>query len=353
MCKLNLMPSLPEFWSIIIGLNMNIAINGLGRIGRLVLRASVERKINVTHINSPGDIHSLAHLIKYDSTHGTFPHACHVEGDNLVIAGHKIKVTHEKDPSKLDWQGLDIVLECSGRFTKRDLAAAHLKHAHKVIVSSPCENTDKTIVLGVNHETLSASDQVISIGSCTTNALAPIAKVLHDNFGIESGYATTVHAYTNDQNLTDGSHKDLRRARAACMSMIPTKTGAAESLRLVIPELGGKISGSAIRVPTSNVSLIDFSFHTLKDMTALDIEAAMRVASDDDMKGVLGIAEAALVSVDFNHSNFSSIFDPFETRVVGKRFGRILSWYDNEWAFAQRMLDVTKIFNSTINLVKH
>lgn len=321
---------------------MKIAINGLGRIGRLVLRASILRnEANIIHINSPSNIHDLAHLIKYDSIHGTFQEECRAEGDYLIIAGKKIKVTHEKDPAKLSWDGIDIVLECSGKFTKRDLAAAHIKSgAQKVIVSSPCDGADRTVILGVNDHELCPEDKVISIGSCTTNALAPIARVLHSNFVIESGYATTVHAYTNDQNLTDGSHKDMRRARAAGMSMIPTKTGAAESLKLVIPELAGKISGSAIRVPTSNVSLIDFSFHSEKDLSVLEIEAVMREAADQGMKGILGIAEAALVSVDFNHSSFSSIFDPFETRVVGKRFGRVLSWYDNEWAFAQRMLDV-------------
>lgn len=331
---------------------MNIAINGLGRIGRLALRAYASTTpaltpmaISITHINSPGNIHDLAHLIKYDSIHGTFHEECRAEGDHLIIAGKKIKVTHEKDPTKLSWTDIDIVLECSGKFIKRDLAAAHIRSgAKKVIVSSPCEDADRTIILGINHHELKTSDEVISIGSCTTNALAPIAKVLHGNFGIESGYATTVHAYTNDQNLTDGSHKDMRRARAAGMSMIPTKTGAAESLKLVIQELAGKISGSAIRVPTSNVSLIDFSFYSEKDLSVLEIEAAMREAADGYLKDILGIAEAALVSVDFNHSSFSSIFDPFETRVVGKRFGRVLSWYDNEWAFAQRMLDVAEIF---------
>jgi glyceraldehyde 3-phosphate dehydrogenase len=347
---------------------VNIAINGLGRIGRLALRASIapslpeaiskeatksnninNNDVNITHINSPSNINDLAHLIKYDSIHGTFHEECRVEGEHLIIAGHKIKVTHEKDPAKLAWQDIDIVLECSGKFAKRDLAAAHIKAgARKVIVSSPCFNADKTIVLGVNHNDLTSKDEVISIGSCTTNALAPIVKVINDNFGIESGYATTVHAYTNDQNLTDGSHKDMRRARAASMSMIPTKTGAAESLKLVIPELAGRISGSAIRVPTSNVSLIDFSFNSLGDLNELDIEAVMREAADGYLKGILGIAEAELVSVDYNHSSQSSIFDPFETRVVGKRFGRILSWYDNEWAFAQRMLDVAGIFGFLI-----
>lgn len=325
---------------------MNISINGLGRIGRLVLRAAAQSslRLKITHINSPSNIHDLAHLIKYDSIHGTLHEECRVEGDYLIIAGKKIKVTHEKDPTKLLWDNIDIVLECSGRFAKRDLAAAHIKSgARRVIVSSPCEGADRTIILGVNHHELSQADEVISIGSCTTNALAPIAKVLNDNFRIESGFATTVHAYTNDQNLTDGSHKDIRRARAAGMSMIPTKTGAAESLKLVIPELAGKISGSAIRVPTSNVSLIDFSFHSEKDLGVLEIEAAMREAADGYLKNILGVAEAALVSVDFNHSSFSSIFDPFETRAVGKRFGRVLSWYDNEWAFAQRMLDAAAL----------
>lgn len=337
---------------------MNIAINGLGRIGRLILRASFTPSLhkdindetihlnilNITHINSPGNIHDLAHLIKYDSIHGVFDRECRVEGDHLIIMGKKIKVTHEKDLAKLPWAEIDIVFECSGKFGKRDLAMAHIaRGARKVIVSSPCVAADRTIIFGVNDHELRTADEIISIGSCTTNALAPIAKVLNDNFNIESGFATTVHAFTNDQNLTDGSHQDIRRARAASISMIPTKTGAAESLKLVIPELAGKISGSAIRVPTNNVSLIDFSFQSTKDLTTLEIEAAMREAADGYLKGVLGIAEAALVSIDFNHSSLSSIFDPFETRVVGKNFGRVLSWYDNEWAFACRMLDVAKL----------
>jgi glyceraldehyde 3-phosphate dehydrogenase len=320
---------------------MKVAINGLGRIGRLVFRAAIERQeIDIVALNSPGNLETICHLINYDSIHGRFPFSCRVNNNCLIIDDKEIPVFHQKDPSLIAWEGIDVVLECSGKFNTKDKASAHFsRNVKKIIVSAPCENADKTIIFGVNQLELKLNDNIISIGSCTTNALVPILKILHDNFIITNGYATTIHSYTGDQNIVDNSHNDLRRARSASMSMIPTKTGAASAIALILPELTGKINGSAIRVPTANVSLIDFSFSTQKNMDRDLINNAMSMASSGYMKNIVGIAEAKLVSIDFNHTNYSSIFDPFETKIVSPNFARILSWYDNEWAFAQRLLD--------------
>ena len=325
---------------------IKIAINGLGRIGRLVLRSYIEQQpenIELVAVNSPSDGHTIAHLIKYDSVHGTFPEHCEFDDSMLHIGNHNIPVLHERNPSALPWKnlGVDIVLECSGKFNSKELGAQHIgAGAKKVLVSAPCKNADATIVIGVNHQLLNDTHQIISAASCTTNALAPIAKIMHENFGIESGYMTTIHAYTGDQNLVDNSHKDLRRARAAASSMIPTKTGAAESLKLVIPELEGRIGGSAIRVPTANVSLIDLTVNTTKTVTAEGVNEVMAQYATTQMKDILSISPAPLTSCDFNHTTYSSIFDPYETKIVNHNLARIVSWYDNELGFACRMLDL-------------
>jgi glyceraldehyde 3-phosphate dehydrogenase len=325
-------------------MTINIAINGLGRIGRLILRAVFELdrgEFNIVSVNGPASLDEDIHLLKYDSVHGIFPGDISSEGGDLVINGKKIKLQQERNIENLDWTGVDILLECSGRFNNRDAASAHLKNkAKKIIVSAPCKNADSTIVYGVNNQALLKNHEVISIGSCTTNCLAPIAKVLNDNIGIEAGFMTTIHSYTNDQRILDGSHKDLRRARSAAVSMIPSSTGAAKALGIVLPELAGKLDGSAVRVPTPNVSMIDLCFTANRDTSIEEINQI--IASNAN--SVLGVAEAPLVSVDFTHNSHSSIFDPFETKVVNKRFCRVISWYDNEWGFSVRMLDVAKLF---------
>lgn len=329
---------------------INLSINGLGRIGRCVLRSIFELKrddiFNVVSLNGPASIEEHAHLLKYDSVHGTFPGDIEVQDKQIIINNKVIPLQQERDLSKLDWRGVDIVLECTGRFNDKESAAIHIQRgAKKVIVSAPCKNADNVIVYGVNEEKLSKEDQVISIGSCTTNCLAPIAKIINNRIGIESGFMTTIHSYTNDQRILDGSHKDLRRARAASVSMIPTSTGAAKTLGLVLPELEGKLDGSAIRVPTPNVSMIDLSFLAARDTSVEEINEIMQKAANK----VVEVAKAPLVSVDFNHNTHSAIFDPFETKVINKRFCRLLAWYDNEWAFSVRMLDVAKLFAEKIN----
>ena len=318
---------------------MKVAINGLGRIGRLVLRAYVEnprKDFQIVAINGPAEASQHAHLFKYDSLHGTFQGDVKTEKDALIINGHRFALTQEKDPTKINWDA-DIVLECSGKFTKKADASLHLKgNTKKVLVSAPSPDADSTIVFGVNNEALKKDHTVISVGSCTTNCLAPVAKVLNDAFGIENGFMTTIHAYTGDQNIHDGSHKDIRRARAAGMSMVPTSTGAAKALGLVIPELAGKLNGTAIRVPTPNVSMIDLTFNSQKPITKESINAAMKKAASN----VLGYTEEELVSIDYNHSPYSAIFDATQTFVVGDKLGRVAAWYDNEWGFSLRMLDV-------------
>ena len=322
-----------------------IGINGFGRIGRLVLRALLENykdKIQVVAINDLGSIETNAHLIKYDSTHGTLNHDVKTSKDGFEISNQKIKVFAEKDPGKISWGkvGADVVLECTGIFLDKSSAQNHIKGgAKKVIISAPAKEVDFTIVQGVNSNELKKNHNVISNGSCTTNCLAPVAMVLENNFGIEYGYMTTIHSYTGDQKLLDTLHKDLRRARSTEGSMIPTSTGAAKALSLVLPSLKGKLDGTAIRVPTPNVSLIDFTVVTKKEVSSDIINDAMLKASKNSLKGILGINTKPLVSKDFNHDAHSSIFDVTQTQVIKGKFSRVLSWYDNEWGFSNRMCD--------------
>ena len=324
---------------------IKIGINGFGRIGRLILRALLENykdKIQVVAINDLGSIETNAHLIKYDSTHGTLNHDVKTSKDGFEISNQKIKVFAEKDPAKIPWGnvGADVVLECTGIFLDKSSAQNHIKAgAKKVIISAPAKEVDFTIVQGVNSKELKKNHNIISNGSCTTNCLAPVAMVLDNNFGIEYGYMTTIHSYTGDQKLLDTLHKDLRRARSTEGSMIPTSTGAAKALSLVLPSLKGKLDGTAIRVPTPNVSLIDFTVVTKKEVSADTINDAMSKASQNSLKGILGINKKPLVSKDFNHDPHSSIFDVTQTQVIKGKFSRVLSWYDNEWGFSNRMCD--------------
>ena len=330
-------------------MTINVAINGYGRIGRNVLRAHYEggkkHAIAIVAINDLGSPETNAHLTRYDTAHGKFPGKVTVDGDAMVVNGDRIKVLALRDPAELPWTalGVDVVLECTGLFTTKDRASAHLKGgAKKVIISAPGgKDVDATVVYGVNHGTLKASHTVISNASCTTNCLAPMVKPLHDRIGVVNGLMTTVHAYTNDQVLTDVYHEDLRRARSATMSMIPTKTGAAAAVGLVLPELNGKLDGYAIRVPTINVSLVDLSFVAARDTTVEEVNAIMKAAAESGpLAGILNYNTAPLVSVDFNHDPASSTFDATLTKVSG-RLVKVSSWYDNEWGFSNRMLDVT------------
>lgn len=322
-----------------------VAINGFGRIGRLVLRAILENRrsdIEVLAINDLGSIADNAHLFKYDSVHGAFPGTVEVLEDGLKINGHHIKVFAIPDPAALPWKDLDIdvAMECSGRFTKREDAAKHLTAgAKKVLISAPGEGADLTVVWGVNSKELKPEHTIVSNASCTTNCLAPVAYVLHKAIGIEHGFMTTIHSYTGDQQLVDTLHKDLRRARAAAISLIPASTGAAKAVGLVLPELKGKLDGTAVRVPTPNVSLIDFKFVSKRPTTKDEINGAMAEAAEGDLEGILTVNNEPLVSVDFNHHSASSIFDLTETHVIDGKFCRILSWYDNEWGFSNRMAD--------------
>jgi len=324
---------------------VKIGINGFGRIGRLILRALLENykdKIQVVAINDLGSIETNAHLIKYDSTHGTLNHDVKTSKDGFEISNQKIKVFAEKDPGKIPWGkvGADIVLECTGRFLDKTSAQNHIKGGgKKVIISAPAKEVDFTIVQGVNSKELKKEHNIISNGSCTTNCLAPVAMILENNFGIEYGYMTTIHSYTGDQKLLDTLHKDLRRARSTEGAMIPTSTGAAKALSLVLPSLKGKLDGTAIRVPTPNVSLIDFTVVTKKEVSVETINDTMLKASQSDLKGILGINKKPLVSKDFNHDQHSSIFDVTQTQVIKGKFSRVLSWYDNEWGFSNRMCD--------------
>ncbi len=325
---------------------VRVAINGFGRIGRLVLRAIIESKrsdIVVVGINDLGSPSDNAHLLKYDSVHGVLPADVGVEGDKLMISGMQpIRVTAERDPTKLPWGelGVDVTAECTGIFAKRDKAALHLEAgAKRVLVSAPAEGADLTVVYGVNDHKLKAEHKIVSNGSCTTNCLAPVLHVLKDVCGIEKGFMTTVHAYTGDQNTVDTLHKDLHRARAAAVSMIPTSTGAAKAIGLVIPEMDGKLDGVAVRVPTPNVSMIDLKLVTSRNTDRDAIHNAMKAAAEGPLKGILGYNTAPLVSVDFNHNPASSTFDATQTKVIGGNFVRILSWYDNEWGFSNRMSD--------------
>jgi len=325
---------------------VRVAINGFGRIGRLVLRSIVEharRDIEVVAINDLGSVEANAHLLRYDSVHGRFPGIVSVDGDSLDVGLGKIKVTAIRDPGELPHKdlGVDIALECTGLFTSKDKAAAHLKAgARKVLVSAPCDNADKTIVFGVNAETLTGADLVVSNGSCTTNCLAPAAKVLLDLCGIERGYMTTIHSYTGDQPTLDTLHKDLYRARAAGMSMIPTSTGAAKALGLVLPQLAGKLDGSSIRVPTPNVSVVDLTVVTGRTVTVAEINEAMtKAATEGPLKGILAVTSDPVVSMDMNHIAASSTIALPQTQVVDGTLARVLAWYDNEWGFSTRMAD--------------
>ena len=328
---------------------IKVGINGYGRIGRNVLRALYEsgrnKEIQVVAINDLGDAETNAHLTRYDTAHGRFPGEVKVDGDSMVVNGDRIRVFAQRDPSKLPWGelGVDFVLECTGLFTSKAKAAAHLAGgSKKVVISAPGgDDVDATVVFGVNHQILRASHTVISNASCTTNCLAPVAQVLHQNIGIESGLMTTVHAYTNDQVLTDVYHSDLRRARSATMSMIPTKTGAAAAVGLVLPELKGKFDGFAVRVPTINVSLVDLTFTPKRATTAAEINQLMKAAAEGPLKGVLAYTEAPLVSIDYNHDAHSSTFDATMTKVIGGNLVKVCAWYDNEWGFSNRMLDTT------------
>jgi glyceraldehyde 3-phosphate dehydrogenase len=326
-------------------MTVKIAINGFGRIGRLVLRAlheSGRKDIQVVGINDLGSVKANAHLLKYDSVHGALKADVTTGDDWMDLGTGRIKVTAERDPTKLPWAalGVDIVAECTGIFTARDKAALHLAAgAKRVLVSAPADNADLTVVYGVNHDQLKPEHKVVSNASCTTNCLAPVAFVLHNAFGIERGYMTTIHAYTGDQATVDTLHKDLRRARAAALSMIPTSTGAAKAVGLVLPELKGKLDGTAIRVPTANVSLIDFKFVPKKPATVDAVNAAIKEAAAGKLKGVLATNNEELVSSDFNHNPASSTFDLTQTQVVDGGLVRVLSWYDNEWGFSNRMLD--------------
>lgn len=326
-------------------MTVRVAINGFGRIGRLVLRSIIEHgrtDIEVVAINDLGPAATNAHLLKYDSVHGRFPAEVSVEGETIVVNGKPIRVTAVRDPATLPWAevGVDIALECTGLFTARDKAAAHLAAgAKRVLISAPGDNADKTIVYGVNHDALTGADTIVSNASCTTNCLAPVAKVLNDAVGIEKGFMTTIHAYTGDQPTLDTMHKDLYRARAAALSMIPTSTGAAKAVGLVLPELKGKLDGVAIRVPTPNVSCVDLKFIAKRATTVDEINAAIMAAADGPMKGVLGYTAEPNVSVDFNHNANSSTFALDQTKVMDGNFVRIMSWYDNEWGFSTRMSD--------------
>jgi glyceraldehyde 3-phosphate dehydrogenase len=331
---------------------IKVAINGYGRIGRNIVRALYEsdrtNEIQIVAINDLGDSNTNAHLTQYDSVHGKFPFEVTVDGDFIVINGDKIRVFSERDPSKLPWAdlGIDVVHECTGFFTSKAKASAHITAgAKKVIISAPGgDDVDGTIVFGVNHNTLKASDTVISNASCTTNCLAPIVKPLNDAIGIVSGLMTTIHSYTNDQVLTDVYHSDLRRARSATQSMIPTKTGAAAAVGLVLPELAGKLDGFAMRVPTINVSVVDLTFQAARDTSKAEIDQILTAASKGALKGILDINDRPLVSIDFNHNPASSIYESPLTKVLGGRLVKVLSWYDNEWGFSNRMLDTTIAF---------
>ncbi|WP_279099491.1 type I glyceraldehyde-3-phosphate dehydrogenase [Bartonella apis] len=333
---------------------VRVAINGFGRIGRNVVRAIIEsgrKDIDIVAVNDLGPVETNAHLLRYDSVHGRFPHEVKVSGDTIDAGRGPIKVTAARNPEELPWKelGIDIAMECTGIFTAREKAAAHLDAgAKRVIVSAPSKGADLTVVYGVNDDKLTKEHKVISNGSCTTNCLAPVAHVLNKTVGIEKGFMTTIHSYTGDQPTLDKLHKDLYRARAAALSMIPTSTGAAKAVGLVLPELAGKLDGVAIRVPTPNVSVVDFTFIAKRPVTPEEINEEIRAAANGPMKGILGYTDEKLVSHDFNHDPHSSIFHTEQTRVMDGTFVRILSWYDNEWGFSNRMADVAVAFAKTI-----
>ncbi|MEL6745164.1 MAG: type I glyceraldehyde-3-phosphate dehydrogenase [Pseudomonadota bacterium] len=329
-----------------------IAINGFGRIGRNVLRAIYESgrtDLDVVAINDLAPVETNAHLLRYDSVHGRFPGTVTVDGDTIDLGRGPIRVTAIRDPKELPWQDVDIAMECTGIFRSQETAGYHLANGSKrVLISAPGEQSDKTIVYGVNHDLLTKEDIIVSNASCTTNCLSPVAKVLNDTFGIEKGYMTTVHSYTGDQPVLDTAHKDLYRARAAAMSMIPTSTGAAKAVGLVLPELAGKLDGSAIRVPTPNVSCIDLKFMAGRDCTVDEVNAAIKSASEGAMASVLDYVTDPLVSTDMNHDPHSSSFAAEQTQVTGGNFVRVLSWYDNEWGFSNRMCDTAVVMGELL-----
>ena len=335
-------------------MTVKVAINGFGRIGRNILRAIYEsgrNDIEVVAVNDLGPVETNAHLLRYDSVHGRFPHEVRVEGDTISIGGGAFKVTAIKDPAQLPWKelGVDIALECTGIFTSKEKASAHLTAgAKRVIVSAPADGADLTVVYGVNHDKIARDHIVISNASCTTNCLAPVAMVLNNAFGIEKGFMTTVHAYTGDQPTLDTMHKDLYRARAAAMSMIPTSTGAAKAVGLVLPELKGKLDGVSIRVPTPNVSVIDFKFVSKKTVTVDEVNQALVAAAEGPLKGILAFTKDPLVSIDLNHNPASSTFALDQTKVIDGNLVRVMSWYDNEWGFSNRMADTAVALGKTI-----
>ena len=324
-------------------MTVRVAINGFGRIGRNVLRAIIENNrtdISVIAINDLGPVKTNAHLLKFDSIHGKFPRKIDISEDTIDVGTGSIRVTAIKNPEELPWSDIDIALECTGIFNEKEAAGKHLKNGSKrVLVSAPCKNADKTIVFGVNHKTLTKNDLVVSNASCTTNCLAPVVKVLHEKLEIKRGFMTTVHSYTGDQPTLDTMHSDLYRSRAAAMNMIPTSTGAASAVGLVIPELNGKLDGVSIRVPTPNVSVVDLTFESSKETSESEINSIIKNSSSNELKGVLGYTEEKLVSMDFNHDPHSSVFAADQTKVLQKNMVRVLSWYDNEWGFSNRMAD--------------
>jgi glyceraldehyde 3-phosphate dehydrogenase len=331
---------------------VKVAINGFGRIGRNVLRALIESgrtDVQVVAINDLGPVETNAHLIRYDSVHGRFPGAVKVTGDTIDVGRGPIRVTAIKNPAELPWGDVDVAMECTGIFTDKPKAEIHLQNGSKrVLVSAPSGGADKTIVYGVNHGALTATDLVVSNASCTTNCLAPVAYAIHKAIGIEKGFMTTIHSYTGDQPTLDTLHKDLYRARAAALSMIPTTTGAAKAVGLVMPELNGKLDGVAIRVPTPNVSVVDFKFVAARKTSVEEIQAAIRAQADGPLKGVLGYTDEPLVSSDFNHDSHSSVFHMDQTKVMDGTLCRVLSWYDNEWGFSNRMLDTAVALSKTM-----
>ncbi len=329
-------------------MTIKVGINGLGRIGRMIIRAIVENKyknIQIKHINNRSNSQVSASLLKYDSVHGKFNSKISFDKNNIIIGGKKIPFTQETEIENINWRknNVDIVLECTGKFNSKDKLLAHLKNgAKQVLVSAPCKNSDKTIVYGVNEKTLDNSDKIISAASCTTNCLAPVVKLLDDKFKIEKGFMTTIHAFTSDQRILDNSHKDPRRSRSASQSIVPTSTGASRAIGEIIPSLKGKLEGVAMRVPTPNVSIIEFIFCTTKELTIKEINNTFRVGSKKNLKGILDITDEKLVSIDFNHSKFSAIVDSSLTSVIGGKMGKVSAWYDNEWGFSCRMCDLVE-----------
>ena len=332
---------------------VKVAINGFGRIGRNVLRGIVEAgrsDVEVVAINDLGPVETNAHLLRYDSVHGRFPHEVTVDGDTIDAGLGPMRVTAMRNPAELPWSDVDVVMECTGIFTSKEACQAHLENgAKRVLISAPGKGADKTIVYGVNHETLTAGDLIVSNASCTTNCLAPVAHVLDEAIGVERGFMTTIHSYTGDQPTLDTMHKDLYRARAAALSMIPTSTGAAKAVGLVLPGLDGKLDGVAIRVPTPNVSVVDLTFTAARETSVEEIVEAMRAAADGPLRGILGVTDEPLVSSDFNHDSRSSVFAADQTKVMdGGKLCRVLSWYDNEWGFSNRMADTAVAMGALI-----